>query len=182
MKKRILFTVVIMLLGVTTMTAQSFTGKWELEKEFFELTETESDGLKLYITLNIDKKNMNVDLLLTSEKDEDGDEISFILSYPSTYTKKGNKVTAAFDYDKAGFKIVDYKTEDPEIANLISTKEGKDTFFALLNSQLQSQRDELLPEMYDAVKTLFSDFTIKDLKAKKLTILSQDEVELNFLR
>jgi len=41
MKKRILFIVAVMLLSVTTMTAQSFTGKWKLEKEFFELAERE---------------------------------------------------------------------------------------------------------------------------------------------
>lgn len=171
-----------MLLSVTTMTAQSFTGKWKLEKEFFELAERECDGIKVFVTLDISKKNMDVCFLMMAAQDKDGYEMEILLTYPGTYTKKGNRVTATFDYNKAEFKVVDLKVQDPELAEMMSTKEGKESLLALVNVQLKNQKDELLPEMYDVIKSLFSDFTVKDLKAQKLTMQTQEDIELNFLR
>ena len=179
MTKKIFFILSMMMLGITTMSAQSIIGKWAADEDFIKEMELEDKDGKIDIVLNIAQRTISIDVLMNM--DDDGDLISMVYSIPGTYTKVGNKVTAKFDEKKADLKVTDIQTNDPDMKAMMKTEEGKKAVLSLVNTMVKSEVAESMKDIAE-ITTIFQTFTIEGVTAKKLSIKALEEVPVSFNR
>lgn len=184
MKKRIIFILTMILLGITNLPAQSYQGRWFADEKTMEelgldLDILEDAGLKDFsLLLNISKGSIKVDLLF-SGKEED---ITYYMIYstPGTYSRKGNKVHARFDPDKAKFRVSNLKSEDKETKKLLKIEEFKKEMLKSLSMMIREEMGEDAKSL-SYMAELFQEFTIERVSDDRLTI-NVDGDKLRFHR
>ena len=97
MKKKILL-LMVALMAVMGMSAQSIVGTWADEPEKDESGQTEQ------IILNIGKKTFEM-VILVDDSDEQTGTVIVSVSLPGTYTCKDNQLIVALDTEHADAKI-----------------------------------------------------------------------------
>lgn len=183
MTKRFFFILTMMMISITTLSAQSIIGKWYADDEFIRKLELNDKDGKVDIVLSIKENTISTDILM--RVDDNDDKIDMIYSVPGTYTKTGNKVTAKFDVPKAELKVTDIKTSDPEMSEMMKTEEGKKTVLKLVNTMMNAEVGDSMKDMAEITK-LFNSFNVKSVNANTLSIVIGDEnsdtMVINFKR
>ena len=179
MTKKIFLTLALMLLTITTMTAQSLLGTWKADDAYMEKMELTKDGCHVDLYLDIKKKTIDILLFMNMTQKDGVIDMSFTI--PGTYKKKGKNVFSTFDKDKTDLKVTDLQTEDPEMKAMMQTEESKQAMLTLVNSMMKSQLADALKDI-SALADIFEVFTIDKLTAKTLDINALDEEPVSFTR
>lgn len=163
MTKRIFIILTMMVLCITTLSAQSIIGKWYADEvaEAMELNELGD------VVLNIKERTISTDFYINIE--DDGAKIKMLYSIPGTYTKSGKKVTAKFNADKTDVKVVDFKTNDPELLAEMKTEKGKKELYEVISSLIESEMGDLVKGLAE-ISAIFNKFTVKSVTAKTLCL------------
>ena len=143
----------MMVLCITTLSAQSIIGKWYADEvaEAMELNELGD------VVLNIKERTISTDFYINIE--DDGAKIKMLYSIPGTYTQSGKKVTAKFNADKTDVKVVDFKTNDPELLAEMKTEKGKKELYEVISSLIESEMGDLVKGLAE-ISEIFNKFTV----------------------
>ena len=176
------FLIATFLLFTCPIFAQTLDGAWTLNDEDKSLLELEDDeDSTVDLTLVIQDKDILVGFIATVTDEEVG-TISLLLGTPGSYTQSGSIVNAEFRPDDTDFGVVDIDTEDPDIKELISTDEGRETFENLIKLGAKEEMEDAKKDL-GVMSEYFQHFTIKTLTATRLVITLQedeDKLELHF--
>ena len=127
---------------------------------------------------SISKGSIKVDLLFSGK--EEGITYYMIYSTPGTYSRKGNKVHARFDPDKAKFRVSNLKSEDKETKKLLKIEEFKKEMLKSLSMMIREEMGEDAKSL-SYMAELFQEFTIERVSDDRLTI-NVDGDKLRFHR
>ncbi len=178
MKKTMFLFLTLMMLGINSVTAQNHIGKWVVGQEFSKLMNddpNEERSLGLVFTA----KDINLQITVKSSDEEMTMKCMFTI--PGTYTKSGKNVVAKYEIDKATIKIIDIKTNDAEMNELLASKEGRDMVFKMIETQAGSQIKNQINE-FDEFFSLFDNFTIEEVTASELTLGMKEGTMIGFDR
>jgi len=166
MKKTVFLFLTLMMLGINSATAQSHIGKWVADQEFSKQV-NDDPNLKIDFVVDFTAKDINLQMSIKAIDEEM--IIKCMYTIPGTYTKTGKNVSAKYSPEKAVFKIIDLKTNDAEINQLLASKETKDMIFKMVEDQAKSELKNQIEGM-DEFIGVFRNFTIEKVTASKLTL------------
>ena len=170
MKKRILL-LMVALMAVTGMSAQSIVGTWADEPEKDESGQTEQ------VILNIGQKTFEMNILVDSSDEETGTVIVSV-SLPGTYTCKDSQLVVALDTEHA----------DAKIEKMEFTKEIQAVFDEMpeMKTMIDNKMAEMVNGLGASLKQQYGNsitFEIIELTDAKLTLKEQNDDELKtFIR
>lgn len=170
-----------MLLGISSMSAQTLIGEWKADKELKGLFAQLNDdpNLKIDLALKFNVKDINLKMLISGESE--GIRLIFDYIIPGTYTKAGKQITAKYDLTKSEFKITSLDTNEPEMKQMLENKELRDMIFKMLHDQVKEQMKDQLSEMNDLTK-VFESFTVESVTADKLKLTFPEGATFGFDR
>lgn len=165
MKKRILL-LMVALMAVTGMSAQSIVGTWADEPEKDESGQTEQ------VILNIGQKTFEMNILVDSSDEETGTVIVSV-SLPGTYTCKDSQLVVALDTEHA----------DAKIEKMEFTKEIQAVFDEMpeMKTMIDNKMAEMVNGLGASLKQQYGNsitFEIIELTDAKLTLKEQNDDEL----
>ncbi len=182
MKKRIIFILTMILLGITNLPAQSYQGRWFADEKTLEelgLDGIDSDEIKDFdLLLNMSKGSIKVDLLFNIKVEDM--TLYIICSNPGTYTRKGNRILTSFDPDKMKFRVSNLKSKDKEVKEYLKEKDFKKMLLKLLSTEMREEVGEDLILLSEITED-FQEFTIEKVSDDRLTI-NTDGDKLRFHR
>ena len=170
MKKRILL-LMVALMALTGMSAQSIVGTWADEPEKDESGQTEQ------VILNIGQKTFEMNILVDSSDEETGTVIVSV-SLPGTYTCKDSQLVVALDTEHA----------DAKIEKMEFTKEIQAVFDEMpeMKTMIDNKMAEMVNGLGASLKQQYGSsitFDIIELTDAKLTLKEQNDEELKtFIR
>ena len=180
--KKTLFILTLMLLGISSMSAQTLIGKWAADQDFKTLMEAgveEDPNFKIDLVLHFTLQNLNLKMLITAS--DDGMTMKLDYTIPGTYIQSGKQVTAKYDLNKSELKVISIESDDPEFSTLLANKEMKDMIFKMINDQVKEQMKDKLNEMSEFTD-IFKQFTIESITASKLKLTFKDNATIGFDR
>ena len=176
--KKTLLLLTLMLLGISSMSAQTLIGKWKADKAFSELVNDDSE-MHTDLILQFTAKNLNLQMLIEAADEEMSMKIEYTI--PGTYTKKGKQVTANYSLEKATFKLLSLTSTDPELEPLLKDPTTKKMVYDMVEEQAKKEMQGQLTEMY-SFTDLFKEFTVESLTATKLNVTFKDSSPVGFDR
>lgn len=174
--KKTLLLLTLMLLGISSMSAQTLIGKWMADKDFKALMKevaAEDTDTKVDVVLHFTQSNLNLQMVIKAEDEEMS--MKFEYTIPGTYTKKGKQVTAKYTPDNATFKILSLTTTDEEMQAMLKDESMKKMIYEMINEQVKIQMKDKLSEMNEFTNT-FKEFTIESITANKLKLNIQNNI------
>ena len=179
MTKRVFMLMMLAMIMVGSVNAQSINGRWKASEELKKKMDMTGNDPKMDIVLDITSTSIAVEIPMSMKDNEMSANMRYRV--PGTYTRTGNKVVAKFNTKKADFEVIDFDTNDTEMKAMMKTAEGKKAMLKLLNETLKEQIKDDLKDINDVTK-LFKMFTIQKVTDSALTIKMQDEAEGTFTR
>ena len=178
MKKVISF--VLMTMIAVSMNAQDITGKWMANDEFNdELNQSAGqEGVNFKLGLGID--NSTIKLSLYCNVEADGMQMVFYIGVPGVYERSGQHVTSTFDENGMELTILDLKSDDPELKEMLANEGTKTMLFAMLQDQMKEQSGELKAGINKMSET-FKEFDVKSVSDTNL-VIEVDGTDVNFVK
>lgn len=164
--KKILFTLVLMLLAMAAVQAQSLIGKyWAADFSTAEMPNA-------IMVLSFDEMGRCTFAISTEESIDGEDDLKMIITFicPGVYLQEGNELTLLIDFEKADS---DFSLESDKM-----TESTIKTYKALLKPSFEKEKPKLMKELIDELPTL-SEFTIVKLTEDRL-VLNDGESDLVF--
>ena len=171
------FFLTLMILGINSVTAQNHIGKWVADQEISKLINNDPT-MDIALGLVFTAKDINIQFNIKAQDDEM--TMKMLCTLPGTYTKSGKNVVAKYAPEKLTLKIIDVKTNDAEINEMLASKEGREMVFKMIEDQAISEMKKQINEL-DEIINLFGNFTMEKVTATKL-ILGMSDTTISFDR
>ena len=173
MKKLFIFAVAAMF-GVMGMSAQTIQGLWKSDASLTEfmsekdLKKMEVDNFDANLIMKFTEDELNVGTLFTAG--EDGTEMEMSIICPGNYIKNDNEIIGIFNTDKIECKVVDIKSDDPEMKSLAEADPAtKQLFLNMINAQMAPAFEEF-KKPFAPVAEVFKKFNIVVVQTKTMVI------------
>ena len=176
--KKTLLLLTLMLLGISSMSAQTLIGKWKADKAFSQLVNDDTE-MHVDLILQFTVKNLNLQMVIKAEDEEMS--MKFEYTIPGTYTKKGKQVTAKYTPDNATFKILSLTTTDEEIQAMLKDESMKKMIYEMLNVEVKMQMKDQLVDLL-TFTDLFKEFNVESVTAAKLNLTFKEGAQVGFDR
>jgi len=174
MKKSLIICVLLLMAGLTGVSAQSIQGKWKSTGAIKKaLAEGYGSGGSGDFFLTIGERDISIAIVVKYVESELTLDLEF--STNGTYTRSGNEMKAEVG-DRLDFKILDIQSSNPELKPVLAVPALKAQTIKMVEEEMRKKDD--MPDFKD-VKDTFSKFTILSVTLRELK-LKVDNIEEPF--
>jgi len=171
MKKLFIFAVAAMF-GVMNMSAQEIQGIWKSDVSLSEfMSEKDKKDLSdfdAHLIIKFTEDELNVGSLINAGVE--GTEMEMSVIIPGNYIKNDNEIIGIFNTDKIECKVVDVKSDDPEMKALAEADPAtRQLVLNMINAQMAPMFDELKKPFVE-VAEVFKKFYLKAVYTKSMVI------------
>lgn len=171
MKKLFIFAIAAMF-GVMNMSAQEIQGIWKSDASLadFMSEEDKNDlpGFDAHLIIKFTEDELNVGSLINAGGE--GTEMEMSVIVPGNYIKNDNEIIGIFKTDKIECKVVDFKSDDPEMKSLAEADPAtRQLVLNMINAQMAPMFDELKKPFVE-VAEVFKKFYLKAVYTKSMVI------------
>ena len=171
MKKLFIFAVAAMF-GVMNMSAQEIQGIWKSDVSLSEfMSEKDKKDLSnfdAHLIIKFTEDELNVGSLINAGVE--GTEMEMSVIVPGNYIKNDNEIIGIFKTDKIECKVVDFKSDDPEMKSLAEADPAtRQLVLNMINAQMAPMFDDLKKPFVE-VAEVFKKFYLKAVYTKSMVI------------
>lgn len=175
------FAIASMLMLTLSVGAQSIEGVWMVDQEFADLINERVDKESIDVDMDLSFKESEVKVILICTVGSEDMNMKIEITFPGTYVMEGNHLTCDFDKEKVDFNIVDIKTEDPEMKEMLGDEASKQMVLSMVRNAVKKEMAPYTKEMGVLTDT-YTSFDVKSVTETELTLSIAGGHEVTFTK